>query len=175
MVVRLSLGRPAYEAHAALHADALAVCDAARIRFLELADDDVRAYSRYSEARKMPRDTEDQVRSRAAAMEDAARQSTMVPLALIGECDTLLGVIEQLAGRTNVNVASDLDVAALLLEAAARAAAANVIVNLQSASDQSFVEGTRSEVEGRLRRVAAAASRTRESAYRGDPPRAPET
>ena len=41
MVVRLSLGRPKYAEHTALHEEALRASDEARARFLELADDEL--------------------------------------------------------------------------------------------------------------------------------------
>ena len=57
MVARLSGGRPRYAAHAGTHSRSLSVGDTARSRFLELADEDARAYAAYAAARKLPKDT----------------------------------------------------------------------------------------------------------------------
>ena len=60
MVIRLSLGRPAHEANSELLRASLGAAEAARGRFLDLADDDVRAFDRYTQARRLPRETSEQ-------------------------------------------------------------------------------------------------------------------
>ena len=158
MVARLSEGRPRYAAHAATHQRAIDAGEAARRRFIELADIDARAYGGYASAMKLPRDTDAEGAARAAALADAAKASTLAPLDTVRLCASVVQVVESLAGRSNVNAASDLDVAALLLEASAEGAAANVRINLPSVTDAPFVAQVQDEVGRALadtHRVAA--------------------
>jgi glutamate formiminotransferase/formiminotetrahydrofolate cyclodeaminase len=167
MVVRLSLDRPRYADHADLHAEALAASDAARRRLLDLADEDIRAYATYLAARSMPRETEAEQEARAQATRAAARVATEVPLAIVQACHSQIGLVERLAGRTNQNAASDLEVAALLLEAAARAAAANVTINLGAVGDDGFAAAVSAELSQRLQQVQRLADRARERIAQG--------
>jgi formiminotetrahydrofolate cyclodeaminase len=169
MVVRLSLERPAYAAHAPLHRVALVDSDAARARFLALADDDAAAYASYREARRLPSATAAETSARDAATRAAARAAAAVPLAAVDACRRQVELVERLAGRTNPHASSDLDCAALLLEAAARAAAANVLVNLPAVGDEAFADETRILVEEHLRHVQSATARTRDLVASGLP------
>jgi methenyltetrahydrofolate cyclohydrolase len=160
MVVRLSLERPAFAAHAALHREALAASDEARTRFLAFADEDAVAYAGYRAARSLPRGGEVEAATRDAAIRAAARAAADVPLGVVGACRRQLGFVERLAGRTNPHAASDLECAALLLEAAARAAAANVLVNLAAVGDEAYASHARALVAEHLVAVAASCTRT---------------
>lgn len=167
MVVRLSLDRPTYAEHAGLHAEALAASDAARARFLELADEDAAAYAGYRAARRLPHATPAQEEARAAATRSAARAAAEVPLELVRACQAQVELVERLTGRTNPGIASDLEVAALLLESGARAAAVNVEVNLDAAADAAFSSAVRAELDQRLQQIQRAADRARERIHAG--------
>jgi formiminotetrahydrofolate cyclodeaminase len=167
MVVRLSLGRERYAQHAGLHDEALATSDTARSAFLELADADAAAYAAYRTARSLPRTTEREKEARANAIREAALGATNVPLQLAEACQRQIRLVERLAGRTNTYVSSDLDVAAVLLEAAARSAAANVAVNLTAVQDESFAGAVTAELDQRLQQIQTAADRTREHIHAG--------
>lgn len=167
MVVRLSLERPRYAQHAALHHETLAASDVARLRFLQLADDDAAAYAAYRVARGMPHDSDAQEEIRAVATREAARLATAVPLEVVKACHAQVELVDRVAGRTNLNVASDLEVAALLLDGAARSAAANVRINLASISDDGYASAVVAELDQRLQQIQSAVDRARERVAKG--------
>jgi formiminotetrahydrofolate cyclodeaminase len=168
MVARISLGRPSLTQHTALHEEALAASDAARARFLRLAAEDAAAYSVYREARRLPHGTDEESAARAAATREAARGAAAIPLSMVQACHEQIDLVERLAGRTLAAVASDLDVAALLLESAARGAAANVLVNLPAVEDEAHSAAVTTEVDQRLEQLQSAAARTRQRVGSGE-------
>jgi formiminotetrahydrofolate cyclodeaminase len=172
MVASLSQDRPKYAQHGVLHAEAIVAARRLADRFLELADDDARAYSGYVAAMKLPRDTEHERDVRAAAIAQAARGASEAPYRTVEACAEVVQYAEALAGRSNRNASSDLEVAALLSVAASRAAAANVYINLPSIGDE---EASR-ELFGRTETLADEIERladTVREVVRGGKPRDP--
>jgi formiminotetrahydrofolate cyclodeaminase len=175
MVAGLSLGRPKYAAYADTIARASAVGDGARARLLALADEDAAAYDGFGAAMKMARETADEIAARQAAIGSAAKAATLVPLAVIRECAEIAAELESLAGRSNLNAASDLAVASLLADAAARGAAANVFINLPSVGDSDFEGRTMIDTTDALAVIEDLAAEVRQHVGRGklrDPERA---
>lgn len=173
MVARLSLDRPRYEPYRESNRAALATAEAARRRLLALADADADAYGRYSAARKLPKDTEAELQARESASRVAAREASEVPREVVRECALLLQAIESLAGRSNVNAASDLEVGARLAAAAAHGAAANVLVNLPQVGDERYAGGATAEVNGLLQDIDRWLSQVSQRVAAGTP-REPE-
>jgi methenyltetrahydrofolate cyclohydrolase len=189
MVAALSTGRPKYAQHEDLLRWAGEKGRSLSDRFLAIADDDAAAYAGFASALKLPRTTEAEIDARSAALRSAARHAAEVPLtcveacldlagaieALAGRSNTnaacldLAGAIEALAGRSNANASSDLNVAALLTEAAARGAAANVVVNLPSVGDPAFEDRMMLRVDELTDAIADLASSTREVVGVGEP------
>ena len=168
MVASLSVGRPRYAAHEATHELAGAAGRELSERFLDLADRDAEAYAGFSAALKMPKETDADRSARTAALHAAARVAAEVPLACVEACRELVGAAEILAGRSNANASSDLAVASLLGEAAARGAAANVLVNLPSVGDETFAVAMTARVEGLLAEITALGAATRSVVASGD-------
>lgn len=162
MVARLSLDRPKYAAYEATHRRALAFAERATPRFLELADRDADAYAGYAAALKLPRETAEQQSTRTDAIHAAARRAAEAPLEVVRQCVDLAAEVEAMAGRSNLNASSDVNVAALLAEAAGRGAAANVLINLPSAGDEGFVGEATDEVMRLLATLEDLAARVRE-------------
>jgi len=169
MVAALSTGRPKYAEHSALHAEAAAAAARLRDRLLALADEDAVAYGGFAEAMKLPRETPDQERARQAAIASAARAASEVPLTCLEACHEVVAWAEALAGRSNRNASSDLEVSALLASAAARGAGANVLVNLPSVDDESWAGEVRLRVDELVDDVERLADRTREVVRGGEP------
>jgi methenyltetrahydrofolate cyclohydrolase len=168
MVAALSQDRPKYAAYATLHTKAVERGHALAARFLELADEDAEAYAGYARAMKLPRDTADEQATRAAALREAAKAAAEVPMVTVEACVEMVGLAETLVGRSNVNAASDLNVAAMLGEAAARGAAENVIVNLPAVGDDVYAAEATIRVKHLLDGVETMAAATREAVLRGE-------
>jgi formiminotetrahydrofolate cyclodeaminase len=138
MVGRLSLDRPKYAQYQATIERAIEVAEPARTRFLWLADQDAAAYQEFVQARRLSQDTDEQRADREERVRVAARGAADVPMLVVRECHRLVREIDAMAGRSNLNASSDLLTAVVLASAAARGAAANVLVNLPAVGDERY-------------------------------------
>jgi formiminotetrahydrofolate cyclodeaminase len=168
MVASLSEGRPKYATHADLHARSREIGERLAAHLLDLADEDAAAYAIFAAAMKLPRETEAEQSARKAALSSAARSAAEIPLLTVEACLELVAAAESLVGRSNVNASSDLDVAVLLGEAAARGAAANVLINLPSVDDDSFTGEATARVMRLLDSVEEIAASVHEGVRSGD-------
>jgi formiminotetrahydrofolate cyclodeaminase len=168
MVTSLSTGRPKYEAHEALYEWTSVEGRHLSERLLALADEDAVAYGGFAAARKQPRDTDQERAARAAALQVAARVASEVPMLCLEACRDVVAAAEALAGRSNVNAASDVLVAVLLGEAAAGGAAANVRINLPAVGDDDFATELTERVDTFLHDVHRLAAQAREVVASGE-------
>jgi formiminotetrahydrofolate cyclodeaminase len=126
MVVAYSTGKPSLSEHQTLLDDAARRLERARTLFLTLADEDAEAYAALNAVQKLPKDD-----PRRRADEPAAVAAALaVPRSVLAGASDLLRLLQDLAGRTNRHLGSDLAIAAVLAEATAAAAAWNIRVNL---------------------------------------------
>jgi formiminotetrahydrofolate cyclodeaminase len=161
MVAQLSRRGPLAQ-HAEVHDLAEATGRRLATYMLQLADEDAAAYATFAAALKLPRSTPEESDARAAAKRAAAWVAAEVPLRCVEATLEIVKAAELLAGRCNLNASSDLTVASLLAEAAAKGAAANVRVNLPSVGDELWAAETERKVSGLLEELTAIATSCRE-------------
>lgn len=154
MVVNYSHGKKTLAEHAELHEEALRTLETLRQTALDLADADAHAYKNLNALWKLPADDETRVREMPAAVTAAIDAPMQVAATALG----LLHLLQRLQDSTNRHLASDLAIAAILADAAVRAAQCNVTVNLPLLDAPSAV----ADVEEEMRRHRERACRLRE-------------
>jgi formiminotetrahydrofolate cyclodeaminase len=151
MVCNLTIGKKKYAGVEQDMKKILGQAENLRKQFTGLIDTDAAAFHKVIEAFGLPKDTEPQKALRAAAIREATREATLVPLQVMNHCIDALALARQVAESGNVNSVSDAGVAALMLSAGAESAALNVQINLNGLDDQEFV-GWKSEELASLRK-----------------------
>jgi len=126
-------------------AGAIAQAETLRARVLPLADEDARAYESFLLARRMSEEFDPQVRD--AAIGEALSRAADVPLAIAEAALDVASLAAELVEHGNPNLRGDAATAALLAEAAVRAAANLVEVNLATREGDERIERARELVE----------------------------
>jgi formiminotetrahydrofolate cyclodeaminase len=124
---------------------AVAQAEALRARVLPLADEDARAYESFLLARRMSDDFDPQVRD--AAIGEALSRAADVPLAIAEAALDVASLAAELVEHGNPNLRGDAATAALLSEAAVRATANLVEINLATREGDERIERARELVE----------------------------
>ncbi len=148
MVVGYAIGKAKFASSDAVHRAAHVMFEDARRKALHLADDDAEAYRALNALWKLPKD--DPARS---GFDDAVRGAIAAPEATLQLAHATLASLDVLIGTTSASLASDLVIAIDLAEVAARAAQANVRINLPSMRD----EGERARISVRTEAFLSAA------------------
>lgn len=156
MVVELSIGRPDAAGHAQELAEIGEAAQRRREALLELAAEDAAAYQAVVDARRLPKDTDQERRTRGLAMTASMRDAAEAPLRAARGALEVLELAARVAPIGNPNAASDAGVAAQLASAAVRGCALNVRINLPYLAKD---EPLRASAPGELRQLEAEAVR----------------
>ncbi|MEX1274402.1 MAG: cyclodeaminase/cyclohydrolase family protein [Bacteroidota bacterium] len=160
MVCRLTIGKKKYAEVQEEMESILQEAEELRRELTRLVDEDTEAFNRVMAAFGLPKETTEQQERRAAAIQEATREATLVPLRVMKLVDRSLPLAVRVAEKGNKNSASDAGVAALMLQAACSGAALNVRTNLGSLKDESFVRETTGQVKEIVQRVEAGVMET---------------
>jgi len=152
MVCNLTIGKPRYAEHEATMTAALERATTLRADALRLAGEDAEAFEAVTAAYRLPKSTDDEKAARTAAIQAALVGAADVPL----RTAALAAEVVELAGRildgANVNVLSDVAVAASSARSALEAATINVEINLAALHDA----GRREDLARDLAKCASA-------------------
>jgi len=154
MVLAYSVGKKSLAAHDARLKEAAARLHRAQSMLVQLAAEDEAAYGLVSELQRLTDDD-----PRRADLPDATLAASHVPLSCMATCMSVLGILDELPGITNPHLRSDLAIAAVLAEAAARSAAWNVVANLPNLPDERTRQDLAEQCDSLLENAIATARR----------------
>lgn len=156
MVCNLTIGKPKYAEHEETMRAALVSSTELRELAARLAAEDAVVFGAVSDAYKLPRDTDADKAARTEAIQVALVGAAGVPLRTAAVAAAVIGLAERILDGSNVNVLSDVAVAASSARAALDAAAVNVEINLAALRDPDSRAPLRAELDKHLPAAAVA-------------------
>ena len=137
MVAHLTIGKKKYAAVDADMRSLLARADGLRDKLAEAIDADADAFDTLMRAYGMPKDSEQALAVRDAAIQDALGSAIAAPLGCARLCREAIDLAVEASEKGNTSVVSDGGVAVLAAHAGLRSSALNVLVNVKLLTDRS--------------------------------------
>ena len=142
MVASLTINKKAYAQYQIEAEKVLEQCRYLTRHLQELTQQDMVVFEDYMKAFRMPKGSGEEKAARGQALEIAAKNATMVPMAICGACLDILRQALSVSGFGNKMAISDAGVGVHLALGALKAAMLNVDVNLGSLNDREFIDAT---------------------------------
>ncbi len=155
MVCRLTVDKPKYADVSDELRQVMDRADGLRRTFAQLVERDTEAFQAVMSAFRLPKASDDEKAARSAAIQEATRGATEVPLEVHNLTVELMNLASRAAHQGNVNSISDAGVAAEMARAAARSAAMNVQINLGSLKDLEYVAGAQERLNSNTKSLNA--------------------
>jgi len=153
MVCNLAIGKKKYADVQDEMTHVLQQTEQLRKELALLIDKDTEAFNTVMAAFGLPKGTDQEQTARSAAIQQATKSATLIPLQVMKVCDKAMMHALTVAKKGNKNSASDAGVAALMLRAGCAGAALNVRINLGSLNDADFVQQISQQYRGILQNV----------------------
>lgn len=109
-------------------------------RLLDLVDEDTEAFNTIMKAFEMPKGSEAEKSARSAAVEEATKNASLVPLTVMKEAFKTFELLSEMARKGNPNSVTDAAVGVLATRACIRGAYLNVRINVSGLKDRAFAE-----------------------------------
>jgi glutamate formiminotransferase/formiminotetrahydrofolate cyclodeaminase len=152
MVCRLTIIKKAYENVKPEFQDLRKKLDILRNELTYLIEKDAQSFDAVMLAMKKPKSTDHEIKVRDAAIEDATKLATKVPLEVMEKIVAVLELLPVVAEKGNVNSLSDAGVANLMARAALEGASLNVRINLPGVKDKNAAEQMKKQMTELLQR-----------------------
>ncbi|MFN8532261.1 MAG: cyclodeaminase/cyclohydrolase family protein [Dehalococcoidia bacterium] len=146
MTANLTVGRKNYEAVDSEMRALISRAEDLREQLTQLIDADAAAFDAVSAAYKLPRGSDDEKKTRTAAIQAALKAASDPPFRIMEAARQVLDISLPAAQRGNANLVSDAAVAAYLAQAAIQGARLNVEINLRGIKDEQFVLDGRARI-----------------------------
>ncbi|MGE5591651.1 MAG: cyclodeaminase/cyclohydrolase family protein [Bacillota bacterium] len=159
MVGGLTVGREKYREVESRMQAARERATVARANFLLLADRDQGAFRSVMAAYALPKGTEEEKAARQAAIQEALKEATRVPLSTLQQALEILPDALDVIEHGNANARSDGASGYFLAQAALDGALLNVKINLETIKDEGFRQATREQVGQALKERRAQGER----------------
>jgi len=140
MVCNLTIGKKNYEAVQDEMKSVLAEAEQLRSQLADMVQADIAVFDQVMGAYGLPKDTDEQRQARSAAIQEALKAATEVPLACARLCADVIRLCRVATDRGNHNAVSDAGAAVMAAYGALRSAALNVYINAGSIKDEPFVK-----------------------------------
>ena len=138
MVCNLTIGKKNYAEVEAEMREVLGRSENLRHGLTDMINDDVAAFNQVMAAYGLPKNSDEEKARRTAAIQEALKRATQVPLSCAKVCFEVMQLAKRAAEKGNVNVVSDAGVAVLAACAGLKSAALNVYVNTAAIKDDNF-------------------------------------
>jgi formiminotetrahydrofolate cyclodeaminase len=150
MVARLTVNKKQYKDVKEELSDLRDKADDLRTELTELIKTDEEAFNKVMEAFKLPKASDEDVAARDQAIEEANKEAASVPLTVMGKALGALKLALVVSQKGNENSITDAGVAGLIGLAGVEGARYNVLINLQSIRDKTFVDKMKSDTDAVL-------------------------
>ncbi len=165
MVANLTFDKKGYEGSREMINDLAARGQQLKYEYMLAIDEDMQAFNKIIEARRMPKGSPEEAKARDAALWEANKGATTVPLQVLSKTIELLEIADLVVEKGNPNSLSDSGVAALTALTAAEGAYFNVLINLSglasTAEAKDFSAATRAQADDLIEEVRKKAEHIR--------------
>ena len=124
-----------------------------RAQLVDLIDKDTESFNEFMKAIRLPKGSEEQIKYRNSAIQEATLFSIDVPFKTSKECLKALSIIEYILEYGNQNAITDIGVGTLMLYTGVEGAILNVKVNLSSLENEELKNYYSNQCEDILRKA----------------------